>query len=225
MFADYPARYRGRMLRIDHGFEDKTATVGKSSARSEFGLPQGAPVLGCAARLHPLKQLDTAISALPLIPAAHLALAGQGEDRQRLETLARKLGVTDRVHFVGEIAPEAIGKFLAALDCFVFPSGAETFGLAPVEAAQAGIPVVANTLDVLEDVLSVEGEPCAIFADAHDVQAFAAAIRRVLDEPALAAKLGAAGRRLQGRFPLSAMTDAYADLVETLARSGDAHRA
>jgi glycosyltransferase involved in cell wall biosynthesis len=224
MLAGYPARYRARMLRIDHGIEDKTAAVGKVLARSELGLPQGVALLGCAARLHLLKQLDAAITVLTLIPSAHLALAGQGEDRQRLETLARELGVAARVHFLGELAPEAIGKFLAALDCFVFPSGAETFGLAPVEAAQAGLPVVANGIDVLKEVLSVAGEPCAIFADARDPGAFAAAVRSVLDEPALAARLGAAGRRLRERYPLSAMTDAYADLVETLAGGGDAHR-
>ena len=224
MFATYPARYRGRMLRIDHGFEDKTAGIGKAEARAGLGLPGNVALIGCAARLHRLKQLDAAIAVLPLIEGAHLALAGQGEDRQRLETLARDLGVEARVHFVGELAPEAIGQFLAALDCFVFPSGAETFGLAPVEAAQAGLPVVANGLDVLQEVLSVEGEPCAIFADARDTAAFAAAVKNVLDDPALAAKLGAAGRRLKGRYPLTAMTDAYADLVETLTRDRDARR-
>jgi glycosyltransferase involved in cell wall biosynthesis len=224
MFATYPARYRGRMLRIDHGFEDKTAGIGKAEARAALGLPGNVPLLGCAARLHRLKQLDTAIAVLPLIEGAHLALAGQGEDRERLGALARDLGVETRVHFLGELAPEAIGPFLAALDCFVFPSSAETFGLAPVEAAQAGLPVVANAIDVLQEVLSVEGEPCAIFADARDTAAFADAVKSVLDDPALAARLSAAGRRLKGRYPLSAMTDAYADLVETLTKGSDARR-
>jgi glycosyltransferase involved in cell wall biosynthesis len=224
MFATYPAGYRARMLRIDHGFEDKTAGIGKAEARAELGLPEGAPLLGCAARLHPLKQLDAAIAILPLLPNAHLALAGQGEDRGRLETLARDSGVAARVHFLGELAPENIGKFLAALDCFVFPSGAETFGLAPVEAAQVGLPVVANGLNVLKDVLSVEGEPCALFVDARDPAAFAAAVKSVLDDPALAAKLGDVGRRMAERYPLSAMTDAYADLIGTLTGGGDARR-
>jgi glycosyltransferase involved in cell wall biosynthesis len=224
MFAHYPARYRARVLRIDHGFEDKTAGIGKAQARAELGLPAGVPLLGCAARLHPLKQLDAALAILPLIPGAHLALAGQGDDRPRLEAIARELGVGARVRFLGELAPEDIGKFLTALDCFVFPSGAESFGLAPVEAAQVGLPVVANSLDVLKDVLSVEGEPCALFVDAHDVASFATAVRRVLDDPALAAELGAVGRRLKGRYPLDAMTGAYADLIQTLSEGGHAHR-
>jgi glycosyltransferase involved in cell wall biosynthesis len=224
MFAAYPAGYRRRMLRIDHGFEDKTAGIGKTEARAALGLPEGVKLLGCAARLHPLKQLDAALAILPLIPDAHLALAGQGEDRARLEALARELGVAARLHFLGELAPEAIGRFLAALDCFVFPSGAETFGLAPVEAAQVGLPVVANGLDVLKDVLSVAGEPCALFVDARDPAAFAAAVKCVLEDAALAARLGGVGRRLKGRYPLSAMTDAYADLIQGLTGDGDAHR-
>jgi glycosyltransferase involved in cell wall biosynthesis len=224
MFKAYPAAYRDRILRIDHGFEDKTARIGKAEARTQLGLPGDAPLLGCAARLHPLKQLDAAIAVLARLPQAHLALAGQGQDRSRLEALAQALGVSGRVHFLGEIAPEKIGIFLAALDCFVFPSGAETFGLAPVEAAQAGLPVVANGLDVLKDVLSVDGEPCALFVDVNDPAAFADAVGHVLDDPALAARLGTIGRRLKQRYPLSAMTDSYAQLILQLLEARNADR-
>jgi glycosyltransferase involved in cell wall biosynthesis len=198
--------------------------MSKADARAELGLPADAPMLGCAARLHPLKQLDAAIAILPAIEGAHLALAGQGQDQSRLEALAREIGVSDRVHFLGELGPEKVGVLLAALDCFVFPSAAETFGLAPVEAGQTGLPVVANDLSVLRDVLSVDGAPCAVFVDARDTAAFAAAVKRVLDDPALAAKLGTIGRRLKGRYPLSAMTDAYAQLIRTLIEGDDAHR-
>jgi glycosyltransferase involved in cell wall biosynthesis len=216
MYAGYPQSYRRRIVRLDHGFEDKTQSISKRDARSALGLPQDVKLLGCAARLHPLKQLDTAIGVLPMIANAHLALAGQGQDRPRLEAFAREIGVTDRVHFLGELPSEKIGVLHAALDCFVFPSVAETFGLAPVEAAQSGTPVVANTLDVLREVLSVDGAPCAVFADAADRNAFAAAISRVLSDPALADSLTANGRRLKQRFPLSAMMDAYSSLVGQL---------
>jgi len=224
VYGAYPRAYRQRVVRIDHGFEDKTKSIGKAAARAQLGLPPDVPLLGCAARLHPLKQLDAAIGVLVSIPNAHLALAGQGQDQSRLASLARELGVAERLWFLGELAPEKIGVFLAALDCFVFPSGAETFGLAPVEAAQAGLPVVANDLPVLRDVLCVEGEPCAIFVDALDSAAFAGAVKRALGDPALAAKLGAVGRRLKQRYPLSAMTDAYARLIRSLIDADDAHR-
>ena len=216
MFEAYPPSYRKRVVRIDHGFEDKTLSLSPGQARGELGLPLDVPLLGCVARLHPLKQLDAAIRALALIEGAHLALAGQGQDLPRLEALARELGVIDRVHFLGEISPRKVGVLLAALNCFVFPSTSETFGLAPVEAAQAGVPVIANNIEVLREVLSVDDEPCAVFVEATDSAAFAAAIRHVLDDSAAAARLSAAGRRLKQRYPLSRMTDAYAGLMNEL---------
>lgn len=212
-YRDYPANYARRVTRIDHGFLDKSSTKSKVDARRELGLPQGVELLGCAARLHPLKQIDLAIEALALDDSQHLALAGQGEDRQRLGALAGTLGVSDRVHFLGELNTAQIGYFLAAIDCFIFPSATETFGLAAVEAAQAGAPVVANSIDVLHDVLAVDDEPCALFVDVHDTKATAAAIRSVLDDNSLREALVSRGRRLADRFPLDAMIDAYARLI------------
>jgi glycosyltransferase involved in cell wall biosynthesis len=216
MYADYPRSYRERMIRLDSGFEDKTSSLSKAEARSALGLPHGAKLLGCAARLHHLKQLDCAIAVLPLIPGAHLALAGHGPDRERLEALARDQGLADRVHFLGELSPAKVGVLYAALDCFVFPSCAESSPLAPVEAAQTGVPVVANGIDPLREVLSVDGRPCAIFADARDPDAFAAAIGVALSGDADVARLTANGRRLKERRPLSAMMDAYSDMATQL---------
>ena len=216
-YADYPASYRRRLGRIDHGFQDKTTSATPDEARWALGLPRFVPLLGCAARLHPAKQLDAAIRILAINKDQHLALAGQGAERHRLEALSVELGVRDRVHFLGELAPDRVGLFLAALDCFVFPSRAETFGLAPVEAAQAGVPVVANTIPVLEDVLAVDGAHCALFVEVEDTGAFAAAVRRVFDDQNLAAALRARGRRLSERYPLDAMVDEYANLIESLA--------
>ncbi|WP_442753927.1 glycosyltransferase family 4 protein [Methylocystis sp. JAN1] len=213
-YGDYPPAYAKRITRIDHGFFDKSAPLAKAEARERLGLPQEATLLGCAARLHPMKQTDLAIRILCENRDQHLALAGQGKERDSLEALARSLGVRDRVHFLGELDTEGVGVFLAALDCFVFPSAMETFGLAPVEAAQAGLPVIVNDIEVLRDVLSVGGEPCALFVDAHDTPAFAGAVRRVLGDPELNAKLTSVGRRLAERYPLDVMIEDYLRLME-----------
>ena len=63
-----------------------------------------------------------------------------------------------------------------------------------VEAAQAGIPVVANDLSVLREVLAIDGEPCALFVDAANPETFAAAVQRLLDDGALRASLTVRGR-------------------------------
>lgn len=212
-YAGYPARYRDRLARIDHGFGVKGSRLGKREARSSLGLPESDILLGCVARLHPSKHLDAAIRLLPGRPAWRLALAGQGPHQAALEALAVQLGCRDRLHLLGELAPDGVGDLLAALDVFVFPSRSETFGLAVVEAAQAGVPVVANHLPVLEDVLSHDGRPCALFVDVDDQVAFAAAVDRLLHDPALAGELTARGRRLRERFPVDAMVDAYEALL------------
>ena len=215
-YADHPPVYRRRLVRIDHGFQDKAVQVAKADARQALGLPPGVPLLGCVARLHPVKQLDAIIRVLPINRDQHLALAGQGSEAGTLEALADQLGVRDRVHFLGELASERVGLLLAGLDCFVFASAAESFGLAPVEAAQAGVPVVANAIPILEDVLSFEGQPCALFVDATDPQALASAVRRVLEDGALAARLQACGRRLRERYPVDVMVEAYVGLIESI---------
>lgn len=222
-YRGHPRRYVERLWRIDHGFEPKTSELSRPLARAALGLPAAAVLLGCAARLHPLKNMSAAIRLLGLEPRWHLALAGQGSDRAALEGLAEKLGCVDRVHFVGELPPDRIGTFLRALDLFVFPSLSETFGLAVVEAAQAGLPVVANRLDVLEEVLSTGPEPCALFADVNDTQAFATQIRRLLDDATLAATLSARARTLNSRYSLDAMVERYGALIEKLLQKDQRH--
>ncbi|WP_331294962.1 glycosyltransferase family 4 protein [Methylobacterium hispanicum] len=213
--ADYPERYRARVVHIDHGFVGRDSALSQAEARARLGLalPPGGRLLGCVARLHPLKNLAAAVRLLPHDPARHLALAGQGAERDALAGLAEELGCGARLHLVGELPPERVGDFLRALDVFVFPSRAETFGLAAVEAAQAGVPVVANALPVLREVLATRDGPCALFADAEDDAALAQAVRRLERDPELAARLVRSGRGLAGRFPVDAMAEAYDALL------------
>ncbi len=211
----YPRPYRARVARIDHGFESKSSDLSRSAARKAFALPDNITLLGSVARLHPLKNLDAAIRLLVINRDWHLALAGEGPARPQLENLAKSLGVLDRVHLMGELPPAQIGTFLRTLDVFVFPSQAESFGLAVVEAAQAGIPVVANDLDVLRAVLAVDELPCALFVDAANPESFAAAVQRLLDDPALKSTLTSRGQDLSRRYSPDAMVAGYLALIET----------
>jgi len=213
-YSRYPEGYRRRLRHVAHGFDKKSTEITSAAARKLFGLPRDGIMLGSAARLHPLKQLDMAIRILADRPCWNLALAGQGPDEARLRQLAAKLGVSDRVHFVGEIAPERVGTFLATLDLFVFPSRAETFGLAAVEAAHAGIPVVSNDLPVLREVLSYQGEPAAVFVDASNSALLAAAVAGVLEDSALSQRLRRNAKGLTLRYSVEAMVDDYVRILQ-----------
>lgn len=213
-YSRYPDSYRKRLVHVPHGFDQKHSVLTKAAARQRFDLPTDGVVLGTAARLHPLKQLDAAIRVLPAHPAWRLALAGHGPDEARLRALADQLGIADRVFFLGELTPEQVADFLACLDVFVFPSLAETFGLAAVEAAHAGVPVVANDLPVLREVLAYQGEPAAVLVDAADPAAFGSAISAVLDDPELRVRLQRSGEGLKSRYSVDSMVDEYVRILE-----------
>ena len=211
--GDVPA-LRRRMVQVDHGFEPKVGIKTKAEARAFFNLPAEEILLGCVARLHPDKNLSAAVRLLGSNADWHLALAGQGADRPALEQLAAALGVSDRLHFAGELSPQNCAEFLRTLDVFVFPSRMETFGLAAVEAAQAGVPVVCSDLAVLREVLDFDGEPCAAFANTQDPHAFGQAVERVLSSPQLAAELTHSGKRLSVRYSVDAMVEGYIRLLK-----------
>ena len=212
-YSRYPAAYRSRMVHVPHGFDDKALTLSKEAARQKFNLPPDRVLLGCAARLHPHKRLDMAIRLLPDQPSWHLALAGQGADEARLRQLASDLKVSDRLHLLGEIPPSRMADFLACLDVFVFPTQAETFGLAAVEAANAGVPSVVTDLPVLREVLSYEGKPTALFVDASDHTKLAATVSRLLMDQNLSAELRQNAKGLRLRYSVDAMVEEYVRIL------------
>ncbi|MGY3602861.1 MULTISPECIES: glycosyltransferase family 4 protein [unclassified Bradyrhizobium] len=212
-YARYPAPYRLRMKHVPHGFDDKSLDLPKDVARQQFKLPPDRVLLGCAARLHPHKRLDAAIRLLGSEPSWHLALAGQGADEERLRLLADELKVSDRLHLVGEIPPRRMADFLACLDVFVFPTQAETFGLAAVEAANAGVPSVVNDLPVLREVLSFEGKPTALFVDASDNAELSAAVSAILTNRTLRDELRQNAKGLRSRYSVDSMVEEYVQIL------------
>lgn len=213
-YSRYPAAYRSRMVHVPHGFDDKALTLSKEAARHRFNLPPDRVLLGCAARLHPHKRLDLAIRLLPDQPSWHLALAGQGADEARLRQLANDLNVSDRLHLLGEIAPSRMADFLACMDVFVFPTQAETFGLAAVEAANAGVPSVVTDLPVLREVLSYEGRPTALFVDASDHARLSAAVSKLLTDKQLSDELRQNAKGLRLRYSVDAMVEEYGRILD-----------
>lgn len=141
-------------------------------------------------RLHRNKGFDVAIRALALLPGAHLSIAGEGPERGALETLARELGVAERVAFLGW-RPD-IGALLAGCDVFVCSSRHEPLGNIVLEAWSASRPVVAAAAQG-PAALITEGET-GLLAPTEDAEALAAAIRGLTGDPQRAARLARAGR-------------------------------
>lgn len=121
-------------------------------ARDLFGLPQGVPLIGCAARLETVKGHEVLISALEQLPEnVHLALAGEGSREDELKTLTRKAGLTGRVHFLGRV--DAMPDFYRALDVFCLPSFSEGMPLSPLEAQACNVPCVLSDVGACRETL------------------------------------------------------------------------
>lgn len=116
----------------------------RAGLRTRLGL--AGPTLFTAGNLIPLKGMDLAISALPGLPGATLAVAGNGPEEAALKALARRLGVADRVRFLGLLPQERLGDWYAAADAFVLMSEREGIPNVVMESLACGTPVLATAV-------------------------------------------------------------------------------
>jgi glycosyltransferase involved in cell wall biosynthesis len=153
-------------------------------------------VIGAVARLSKEKGLRYLLEAFAVVtghhPQARLVLAGEGPERQRLERLAARLGLGERVRFLGEVPHEQVPEVLQQLDIFAMPSTYEGFGVAALEAEAMELPVVASRIHGIPDVV-LDGET-GLLVPARDRQALAGALERLAVDGDLRRRLGQAGR-------------------------------
>lgn len=145
--------------------------------------------------LRPYKGLDVLLRALAGI-RTELIVAGRGPERPRLEMLAARLTLTDRVTFLGEVTESERRILLHACDVFVLPSidRREAFGIAQLEAMACGKAVIASDLPTGVRFLN-RHEETGLLVPPQDPDALAAALQRLLEDPALRARLGAASQQ------------------------------
>lgn len=175
-------------------------SVGGEAIRGAL-LKDGELLLLSVGRLQVRKGHDLVIRALSALagtgPRLRYAIAGDGEERGRLERLAAEQGVADRVHFVGRVAPMALPAYYAAADIFVHPNRVdgtdfEGFGLVFLEAAASGLPSIGGRSGGVPE--AIEEDRTGLLVSGADVEELARAIRRLADSGALRTELGTAAR-------------------------------
>lgn len=146
-------------------------------------------------RIDPRKGIDTAVDAVMALPReARLTVVGEGDERElaALRARAARLGVAERVRFVGARGREALRELYGASDVVVFPvRWEEPWGLVPLEAMALGRPVIATGRGGSGEYLR-DGKNCLLF-QADDPSALARALRRLAQDDALRARLQAGG--------------------------------
>jgi len=188
-----------------------------SALRGDLRL-EGKRVLAFTGRLVPHKGVDVILQALARLPDdVVLVVIGAGPRLPSLLGMARRLGVADRVRFCARVTDDNLPRYLALGDVFVFPSQSrlEGFGLAVAEAMAAGLPVVIADMPGVREVIESGQE--GLLAEPLLADDLAEKIRTLLDDSALARRMGAAGRRrAEERYGLPTVArqllSLYADL-------------
>lgn len=210
----------GRISVIHNGIEPGRLpdAAARHEARSRFGLPADAVVVGTVARLDPVKDLGTAIRAMTDVrraaPGALLAVAGDGPERERLDQIVRDAGAQDAVRWIGYTP--AARELLAACDIYLNTSISEGISLTILEAMAAGLPVVATRVGGTPEVVLPDATGLLVpIRSSHDV---ARAIVALAGDPVRRRELGLAGRRrVEDCFSIDRMVEAYAREYERLA--------
>jgi glycosyltransferase involved in cell wall biosynthesis len=148
------------------------------------------------ARLERRKGIETLLGALARLaggePAIELTIVGDGPDRDRIVRRAAELGVDGAVTMAGAVAEDEVTRFYERADAFCLPSSAEGVPIVLMEAMASRLPVVATAIAGVRELVR-DGES-GLVVPAGDDLALADALRRLIDDPELGARLGENGR-------------------------------
>ena len=182
---------------LDPEFEARVAAAASLSAPP--GFPQTGRIILTVGRWNPAeryKGADTLLAALPRVlkaaPDTVLVLVGDGDDRPRLEHLARNLGVSEQARFLHDLTPEQLFACYVNCDVFALPSRGEGFGIVFLEAMACAKPVIGAAHGGIPDI--VQDGVTGLLVPHGDTERLAQALESLLDNPGRAREMGALGR-------------------------------
>jgi glycosyltransferase involved in cell wall biosynthesis len=160
-----------------------------------------------------IAELIEAFDSLALdFPSAHLYLVGGGSEQSFFEEIASRSRSSERIHFEG-FQPDP-GHYLQSTDIFVLASRRESFGLAIIEAREAGCAIIGSNVDGIPELL--DNGQSGLLAPPNNPTALAGEMRRLLNDSELRQKLQRAARIGLDRFSVNRMTDDVSKVYEEL---------
>lgn len=206
-------RWRDKCIAIPLGIDPTpflTATpLDSGPGVRHAGAAERAPRLLFVGALRYYKGLPYLLRAIATLAGVRLTVIGRGPMEREWKELAQTLGLGSRVEFLSDVSGLLLPSYYVACDIFMFPSceRSEAFGLVQLEAMAAGKPVISTEMGTGTSYVNVNGET-GLVVPPRDAQALAAAIQKLLDDPELRARMGAAGReRVLQEFTLDKMVD------------------
>jgi sugar transferase (PEP-CTERM/EpsH1 system associated) len=190
----------------------------RAEIRASLGLGPHTLAIGSVGRLVKEKDyasLARAVAALGRDRELALVIAGEGPEREKIQAAARESGLGDRLRLLGK--RDDVARLYRALDIFVLSSISEGLSNTLLEASASGLPIVATRVGGNAEVVA-EGES-GLIVPASDVDQLSGALRRIVGDAALAAKLAAGGRlRILKQFSIRSMAEGHGVLLEKYAR-------
>lgn len=181
--------------------------------RSSFDTPTDQPLLLAAGRLHVNKAFDVLLEAMTQVPRATLWLAGDGPERQALADQAQRLGIGERIRWLGW--RDDVGALMQTADLFVCPSRHEGLGSIVMESWLAHCPIVATNSQGPGE--SITDRETGLITPVDEPEPLAAAINEVLGDEALAQGLAdRALRHYQEQYSAAVITRRYLALFNQL---------
>lgn len=188
--------------------------------RAEVGASPGELLVASVGRLVEQKDYPNQLRALALAArraSLRMIVAGAGPLLAPLGELARRLGIADRVSWLGERGD--VPTLLRCVDAFCIASKFEPFGVSVLEAMAAGLPIVSTDVNELPDIL--DGGRAGMLVPAERPEDLAEALETVSFDAALRARLGAHARSIAHlRYSLRAAVGAYVKLYEDVLGEG-----
>ncbi len=193
---------RRRLCVVYNGVVPPVRPRTPNELRAALGVPGDALVFGAAGRLTKEKGFDVLLRAMRGVKG-HCLIAGGGAQYDRLQSLAREIGVWHKVHFLG--LQKDMSQFWHDIDVAVVPSLIdETFCRCAVEAMCCGKPVVASNVGAIPEVC---GDGCALLISPGDVQALREALIRIEKSAGLRAEMGRKAIARAAYFSVSRMVE------------------
>lgn len=149
-------RCKNKITVIHNGVDTEYFSPAKQRiAREKLNLPEGVKIIGCSGRMEEVKGQSVLINALKALPKdIHVAFAGTGSTEQSLRAQAKKLNLSQRIHFLGHI--DQMPTFYQSLDIFCLPSLNEGFPLSPLEAQACNIKTLVTNVGASKETLCPE---------------------------------------------------------------------
>ena len=228
------ARFARKVLRVPedklhvilNGVDGKwlrSPQVPREQTRAQLGFQDQDFVIGCVARLHPVKDHETLLRAFKELKRkdtgsrAKLLLVGKGDDDLNVRSLTERLGLLEHVVFAG--FRRDLPEVYSAMDAFCLTSKHEGLPTSVLEAMSTTRPIVATEAPGITAILSHEQN--ALLAPIGNATAVSGALARVIDEPQLAQRLTQkAADEASEQYSIESCSAAYDALVSRLLEKG-----